>query len=485
MILSLAVLGYLLVMLPIGLYASRKVKSTGDYVLAGRSLPFYMALATVFATWFGSESILGASTKFAEGGFSNVIEDPFGFALCLIIIGLFFNKKLYGLNFLTIGDYFKHRYNTMIAVFLSIAIILSYFGWVAAQFLALGLVLSGVFAGLSLPIAIMLSAAIVLLYTYFGGMYSVATLDTIQSAVIVIGLIAIFIFTLSEVGGWGSFVAQTPPEYWTLTPGLSGSLTEWMLFVTALMTAALGGIPQQDVYQRAMSAKSVRVSMWASIAAGLLYLTIVMLPLMVAGMAKILYPDLFLSDPQNLLLRTVQEHTPLFLQILFFGALISAIISTASGALLAPGTLLAENVIKPFFRDISDKFRLNIIRTAIILVALGSVVLAVRDDARIYELVISAYSVTLVAGFIPLVFGLYSKKANSFGALFAIVGGVGVWQYVEHFVETEIPATFLGFFASLFGMIIGTYLGRGIAKEEIIDEASHLKLAKDTVKANG
>jgi SSS family solute:Na+ symporter len=134
------------------------VKNTGDYVLAGRSLPFYMALATVFATWFGSESLLGASTKFAEGGFSNVIEDPFGAALCLIIAGLFFNRKLYNLNFLTVGDYFKDRYNTIIAVILSTAIIVSYFGWVAAQFLALGLVLCTVLPGLSLPVAICLSA---------------------------------------------------------------------------------------------------------------------------------------------------------------------------------------------------------------------------------------------------------------------------------------------------------------------------------------
>jgi Na+/proline symporter len=127
-------------MILIGVYAARKVKNSEDYVLAGRSLPFYMALSTVFATWFGSESILGASSKFAEGGFSNVLEDPFGAGLCLIIAGIFFNRKLYRLKFLTIGDYFKSRYNTIIALFLSSVIIVSYFGWVAAQFLALGVV---------------------------------------------------------------------------------------------------------------------------------------------------------------------------------------------------------------------------------------------------------------------------------------------------------------------------------------------------------
>ena len=466
MILALSVIAYVLIMIPVGLYASRKVKSTGDYVLAGRSLPFYMALATVFATWFGSESILGASTKFAEGGFGNVIEDPFGAALCLIIAGLFFNRKLYNLSFLTIGDYFKNRYNTLIAVFLSIAIIISYFGWVAAQFLALGLVLSTVIPALSLQWAIFFAAALVTFYTFFGGMYSVAWLDTIQSSVIIVGLGAIFILALSKVGGFDSFIAQTPPEFWKVTPSLSGSLTEWVIFITALMTIGFGSIPQQDIYQRAMSAKSATISVWASVVGGLLYFTIVLMPLFIAGIARILYPDVLANDPQNLILTLVEDHTPVVLQALFFGALVSAIISTASGALLAPGTLLAENVIKPFFSDISDKLRLHIIRIAVMLVALGGIFMAIQDNARIYELVSSAYSVTLVAGFIPLAVGLYTTRANSFGALVSIVAGMSMWQYWEHLAVSEIPGTFMGFAASAIGMVVGTVIGNFIRKEE-------------------
>ncbi len=466
MILALCVIAYVLVMIPVGLYASRKVKSTGDYVLAGRSLPFYMALATVFATWFGSESILGASTKFAEGGFGNVIEDPFGAALCLIIAGLFFNRKLYNLSFLTIGDYFKSRYNTIIAIFLSISIIISYFGWVAAQFLALGLVLSTVIPALSLQWAILFAAALVTMYTFFGGMYSVAMLDTIQVVVITLGLGVVFAYAMSKIGGIDMLVAQTPPEFWRVTPQMSSSLTEWVIFVTALMTIGFGSIPQQDVYQRAMSAKSATVSVWAPVVGGLLYFSVVLMPLFIAGAARILYPDVLATNPQNLVLTLIEDHTPLIVQVLFFGALVSAIISTASGALLAPGTLLAENVIKPFFSEISDKFRLSIIRIAVIAIAFGGTILALKDDARIYELVSGAYSVTLVAGFIPLAVGLYSKKANSFGALISITAGLGMWQYWEHFVASDIPSTFVGFVASACGMIIGTIIGRFIQKEE-------------------
>lgn len=466
MIVALSILTYAAVMVLIGIYVSRKVKNSEDYVLAGRSLPFYMALATVFATWFGSESILGASTKFAEGGFGNVIEDPFGAALCLIIAGLFFNRKLYNLSFLTIGDYFKNRYNTIISVFLSIAIIISYFGWVAAQLLALGLVLSTIVPALSLQWAILFAAALVTLYTFFGGMYSVATLDTIQTFVITIGLGTIFVYALSKIGGMDAFIAQTPTEFWKVIPESSQSLTEWVIFITALMTIGFGSIPQQDVYQRAMSAKSATVSVWASVVGGLLYFSIVLLPLFIAGIARILYPDVLESNPQNLILTLVSDHTPIIIQVLFFGALVSAIISTASGALLAPGTLLAENVIKPFFSEISDKLRLHIIRMAVMFVAVGGLVLALKEDARIYELVSSAYSVTLVAGFIPLAVGLYSKKANSFGALISIIAGIGVWQYWEYFVISDIPGTFMGFVASGIGMVVGTIVGHFIQREE-------------------
>ncbi len=465
MILTISIVFYALVMLAVGLYAARKVKTSTDYVLAGRSLPFYMALATVFATWFGSESILGTSANFAQGGFSNIIEDPFGFALCLIIIGIFFNRKLYGLNFLTIGDYFKHRYNTLIAVFLSVVIIVSYFGWVAAQFLALGLVISTLFTSISLPVAIIVSAALVVLYTYFGGMYSVAMLDTIQSLVIVIGLSVISFFLVSEVGGFSSLIQGTPESYFAFTPGTSGNLTEWLVFITALMTAAFGSIPQQDVYQRAMSAKSATVSMWASITGGFVYLIIVMLPLSIVAAARILYPELAGADIENLLLRTIQEHTPVVLQVLFFGALISAIISTASGALLAPGTLLAENIVKPFYSNIGDLLRLRIIRIAVIVVAVVGVTLALKDDARIYDLVSSAYSVTLVAGFIPLAFGLYTKWVNAFGAFFSVTAGIMFWQAAER-IGTEIPPTFIGFCASLIAIIIGSYVGNLIEKNK-------------------
>ncbi|MHB1118147.1 MAG: high affinity choline transporter 1 [Minisyncoccota bacterium] len=465
------VLIYMLMMIPIGIYASRRVKTSRDYVLAGRHLPFSMAMATVFATWFGSETFLGAGSRMAEGGFLSVIEDPFGAGLCLVLIGFFFAKKLYERSTLTIGDYFHERYNKTVATILSFAIILTYFGWVAAQFVALGIILH-MLLGISALTGMLFAAVVILIYTYAGGMWSISITDTIQMAVIVVGLIVILAEILWRAGGIGVVIAGTPPEFFHITPP-DASSKDWLAWIAAWMTIGLGSIPQQDVYQRAMSAKSAVVAKWASISAGVMYFTIALIPLTLGLIARIKYPDLVASNPQELLPTLILDHTSIITQIFFFGALLSAIMSTASGALLAPATLLGENVIKPFFANISDKKRLAIIRAAILVVAAGALMLA-SSQGSIYDLVSGAYSITLVSAFIPLTMGLYWKKANSLGALFAVFMGAAGWQYTENFISDPfIPATIVGLGLSFIGMILGVYLADRIHRMKHVGRLHH------------
>ncbi len=467
--LGLFVLLYLVLMIPISFYASRYVKTTNDFVLAGRNLPFYMALATVFATWLGSDSILGASSYMAQGGFLEVIADPFGAGLCLIIIGLFFARKLYSLNHLTIGDYFEQRYNKTIGTILSLAITLTYFGWVGAQFVALGLVMHWVF-GLPLIAGIIISATIVVMYTYIGGMWSVVMHDLVQTAIIIVGLVVILIQVSINMGGFSNIINATPPEFFNLTPENTSSA--WLAYIAAWMAIGLGSIPQQDVYQRVMSARSAKIAQWAAIGGGLLYFTVVMIPLFLGLAAAQLHPELLQegADAQMLLPTLIGEHTSLIVQIFFFGALLSAIMSTASAALLAPATLIAENVVKPFFPQITDGYRMQIIQTSIIIVAIGAITLAIQQG-DVYELVGSAYSITLVAALVPLTFGLYWKKANNLGAMLAIIFGIVTWQYLGHTLPEEYvdASTIAGFGMSIVGMLVGVAMThvRGGEKKDV------------------
>ena len=182
---------YLLVSIAIGLLAARRVHNTADYAVAGRSLPLAVVIATTFATWFGSETVVGVSARFVSGSLGEVVEDPFGASMCLVLVGLFFARKLYKRNLITLGDYYRQRYGRVIEILCSIMILVSYLGWVAAQVTALGLVFHLLVPAIPVPAGMVLGTVIVLVYTLYGGMWSVALTDFVQMIVIAVGLLAI------------------------------------------------------------------------------------------------------------------------------------------------------------------------------------------------------------------------------------------------------------------------------------------------------
>ncbi|NVP17876.1 sodium:solute symporter family protein [Candidatus Gracilibacteria bacterium] len=449
---------YLFVTLAIGLYFARKVKDSNDYILSGRNLPLYIITATAFATWFGAETVIGTSGAVIEEGFIGIIEDPFGVALCLILIGVFFAKKLYNLNLTTLGDFYKLKYGRKVESVASIIIILSYFGWIAAQMLALGKILN-IVTGIETTYGILIASTIVIIYTIFGGMYSIARVDFIQMIIIVLGLFMVVFQLVGAAGGLGNIFGQIPVGTFDIRPSLEPK--EFLAWIAAWLTLGLGSIPQQDVYQRIMSAKSAKVAMWGSIIAGLLYLTIAMIPAFLGITASILYPELVtsLGDNELVLTSMILNHTNIFTQIIFFGALLSAIMSTASGALLAPSTVLSENIIKPYFKDLSDKKFLLLTRYSVIIMAVLSLGFALTQGS-VYELVAGTYSLVLVTIFAPLAFGLYWKKANSLGAMLAMIIGGLTYLKMEYYSDGEfiIPALLVGLLASIFGMILGSLL---------------------------
>jgi Na+/proline symporter len=206
---------YLLVTVAVGLWAATRVKPSADYAVAGRSLPLAMIVTTTFATWFGSETVLGISAKFVQGGLGNVVEDPFGASMCLVLVGLFFAYKLYQMNLITIGDFYRKRFGPGIEIFCSCVIILSYLGWVAAQITALGLVFNLLSSGaISLQGGMVLGTAIVLLYTVFGGMFSVAWTDFMQMIIIVVGLVVIALMAGQMAGGADKVLALAQGNDW-------------------------------------------------------------------------------------------------------------------------------------------------------------------------------------------------------------------------------------------------------------------------------
>lgn len=444
---------YLLATMAVGLYASRWVKTAGDFAVAGRKLPVFVVTSGLFATWFGSETIMGASSEFIEKGIPGVIEDPFGASLCLLLIGLFYAKPLYKLNLLTFSDYFRIRFGKSAEWVSAVFMIPSYFSWIAAQLVALALLLQ-VLADVPFFWGIALCTTVVVFYTYIGGMWSVSITDTVQTVMIIGGMLVLTVVLLKQAGGFTTLATQMPDDFWRITPQ-ENSLKGWMIYLAAWMTIGLGSIPQQDVFQRVMSARSARAAVISSFLASFMYFTVACMPLIIGLCGSLLYPTVLNGDTQMAIPLLVLRHMGTGMQILTFGALLSAILSTCSGATLAPATVLAENLIKPLFRrKISDKALLRIMRYSVILIALISMGLALHKK-HIFELVAESSALSLVALFVPLTAGLYWKRASLLGALLSMITGTAVWSYFEFFPD-DYPSLMWGLTASTAGMILGS-----------------------------
>lgn len=461
MLLTLVIF-YLLITIAIGLWAAKRVKNTADFAIAGRHLPLIMIVTTTFATWFGSETVLGIPAKFVQGGLNGVVEDPFGAGTCLILVGLFFAAKLYKMTLLTISDYYRERYGRTVEVVCSLIIILSYLGWVSAQVTALGLVFNLLSGGaISIPLGMVLGTASILAYTLFGGMWSVAVTDFIQMIILVVGLAIIAMFAANMAGGADKVIElASSKELFKFLP--EPTFEQTVMFIAAAITMMFGSIPQQDVFQRVMSAKDVKAATRGPVIGGACYILFAFVPMFLVTSALIIMPEqaetLIKEDPQKVIPTLVMEKMPFVMQVLFFGALLSALKSTASATLLAPSVTFVENIWRQFFPRVSDKSELRTMRIAVLVFSVCVCAYAIAlQGTPIYDMVSGAYQVTLVGAFVPLVAGLYWTRATTQGAIFSIVLGILTWiLFMATPAGGAFPAQLAGFLMAIVGMVVGS-----------------------------
>lgn len=482
------VLAYMTLTLVIGLIASRRVHNAKDYLVASRSLPLYMCIATVFATWFGAETVLGVSAEFVMGGVSSIPGDPFGASMALILAALLFAKLFYRLNLLTIGDFYRKRFGRGVEVLTSVAVTLSYLGWTSAQMTALGLVIHVLSGGaIELDHAIVGGTAVVMIYTLFGGMWAVAFTDLLQSVVILVGL-TLVAFLVGQMAGGIDVVILHAAENgrFTLIPPEADGTAMWAM-LAGFLTVALGSVPQQDVFQRMTSAKDEKTAVRGTVIGASVYFVFAAVPIFIAYAALVLDPSLsqlFGNEDgrvvQRILPELVLSRMPLWAQVLFFGALLSAILSTASGTLLAPTATFTENVLKPFAPRMGERQFLLLLRVVLVTFTLGALLFALNSRSTMYEMVQNAYKVTLVAAFVPLAAGAYWRRASTQGAFLSIALGLLFWSGAEFTIaESGFPPQLVGLLASVVGMVIGSLapqvirpMGHSIA-QALQDEARH------------
>ena len=450
--LLIPILLYLVLTLLIGVWAYSKVKNSRDFIVAGRNLPPAFNAAALFALWFGSETVFGASSEFLTHGLIGVIEDPFGGVLCFLILAIFYVRKLYRMNILTISDLFRNHFGKNAEILSAVAMVVSFFGYVGAQMVALGLIFSTL-TGIPLYPCLLLGAFFVTLYTFIGGMWAVSVTDFVQSIVIIFGLICLAVYWAIEAGGVQAVLNSPPVGHYTFFP--EANSIAWMDWLSAWAVLGLGSIASQDVFQRINSARSERAAVSSAYIGAGIYLVISMLPLFLILAANLLYPDLIQGDSQSVLPQAVLLHAPLWIQVLFFGSILSAVMSTCSGALLAPASILAENLIKPYFPGANkDKTFLWITRFSILFVALVALYMA-RANSNIFELVAESSIFGLVSLFVPMTFALYNKHNRPSGAMLAMIMGIGCWSIFNYVWILPINALIPGLIGSTTGMLIG------------------------------
>jgi Na+/proline symporter len=359
-----------------------------------------------------------------------------------------------------------------VEVLTTLCIVISYLGWVGAQIKALGLVFNVVSDGMiTQQWGMIIGASTVLVYTMLGGMFSVAITDFIQMIIIVLGMLYIGWEVSGLVpGGAGAVVSQAAASgKFNILP--APELKEILWFLAAWMTMMLGSIPQQDVFQRVQSAKDENTAARSSILGGCLYFGFAFIPIFLAYSASLIDPKMveagLKGDTQlilpNLILSPI---VPVFAQIMFFGALLSAIKSCASATLLAPSVSFSENILRPFFPNIGDHQFLRLMRIVLVGFTIVVTYIALSTEASIYKMVENAYKVTLVGAFVPLVCGLYWKRATNLGGMLATIFGLTVWIAFETFQpDGTMPPQLAGLLASFFGMAVGSLALRGQQRE--------------------
>lgn len=451
-IIFIGVAVYLVAMIIIGAYASKKSGSADNFIVAGRRMPLWICGATIMATWFGGGTLMGGAGAAYEGGLLGVIADPFGGALALFVVGFFFVRLFRRLRLLTFIDFFANRYGTTAATIAAIGSMSSSIGWTAGLLVAFGVVFQSM-TGIPLEIGIIGGAVVIFIYTVAGGMWAVAITDFVQMVIIAVGLILLLVVVLIDVGGWGNIGPHLPDGTFRMIPP-ENSAANWLNYFRAWLIFGLADVTAQSLLQRAFSAKSEQVAQNSFYLAGFGYLTLGMIPVTLGIIASVTMPGL--ANAETVIPELALAHLhPVGISI-FVGALLAAIMSSADSALLAAASVFSTNILPLFKSKASDRLRLLATRLAIPLSGAIAVYVALEVQA-VYDLILDANAVILVCVTVPFVVGVWWQRANRTGALASMAMGFLTW-FLAMAYAPDFPGDLLGLLVGFVTMLIVTPL---------------------------
>jgi Na+/proline symporter len=426
----LGIIGYILCQLLVGVLMSRRVKTEADYLLAGRGIGLGLGSFTVFATWFGAETCIGAAGSIYKNGLAGGSADPFGYAACLLLMALAFAVPLWKRGLTTFADLFRARYSTGVERLAVLMLAPTSVMWAGAQIRGFGQVIAASSA-LEVDIAIGAAAFVVILYTMYGGMLADVMTDFVQGIALIVGLGVLFVIVMQS-GGLEA-LRQVEPEKLRL---FGGAAQPWWATLEAWVIPICGSVFSQELVSRVLCSRSPGVARNACLLGGGMYLAVGLMPVAIGLAGASLLPGL--EHPEQLLPRLAQQHLGTLAYILFAGALISAVLSTVDSALLAASALVSHNLLIPLKPDMDEATKVRLSRGMVALFGLTAYGLALTAEG-VHELVEEASAFGSAGVFVAAVFALSGRWGGAASAYAALIAGMAAWVAGAHLLELETP----------------------------------------------
>jgi len=456
---------YIVIMVVVGIYTSKKIHTATEFIVAGRNLPLWLLTATVVATWFGGGIMIGVAGSAYDDGMLGAIADPFGATVCLLLIGLFFARIFRRLKLLTFVDFVEQRFGRAAALVAALSGLLSSIMWTGGMIVAFGIVFETL-TGVPLVVGMLGGSVIIIVYTMLGGMLAVAITDFVQMLVIAVGLVMLLVVALVDAGGWGAVSGQLPATTFRMLP-LENSGEAWLNYARAWLIFGIADISSQSLMGRVLAARSERIAQQGFYLGALSYLGFGLIPVILGIIASVTMPGLTLSESVIPELAFELLH-PVAIAI-FVGAILAAIMSSCDSALLASASIISTNLLPFVVRHPSDKLRFRVARWAI--PACGAIGIAIALNARVvFETTLDSNILLLAAVIVPFILGVWWQKANRAGALAAMSAGIASWLTTS-LLYPELPGDLIGLGVSLATMLIVTPLTQKISPPRALHDS--------------
>jgi Na+/proline symporter len=427
----LGVLAYIALQFAVAIWVSRRIKTEADYLIGGRRLGVGLAAFSVFATWFGAETVLGSAGRVYGQGLSGAQGEPFAYAVGILIMGLFFAVPLWRRGLITFGDLFRDRFSPGVERLTVILLVPGSVLWAAAQIRGFGQIM-GVTTGLDVGVAVTVAAAIVIVYTAAGGLLADVYSDFVQAIAILIGLLAMLMFVIAEVGGPAQGLAAVDPvRLLPMRPdqSLLDFAEQWAIPICGSLVAV-------ELVSRVLGCKSAGVARTATQLGGAGYLLVALIPIYFGLVGPQLVPRL--QEAEQIVPALAQKYLPSVVYIMFAGALISAILSSVDSALLAAASLVSHNLVLRARPDLGEAVKVAIARGGVATLGLVAYVLALRAEG-ISDLVETASAFGSAGVFVAALFALFTGFGGPASAYASVATGMLVWAGGKYVAEFGAP----------------------------------------------